>query len=62
LTDKPTFYFVSSELPVFLVFNHILDIHEFFRVILSVCEGSYKTTALYQISLFGLDDKTQSII
>jgi len=51
LTDKPTFYFVSSELPVFLVFNHILDIHESFRVISSVCEGSYKTTALYQISL-----------
>jgi len=41
------------------MFNHILDIHEFFRVISSVCEGSCQTTALYQISPFGRDDMTQ---
>ena len=36
--------------------------HEFYHVIPNVCEGSYKKSALYQISPFARDDMLQSII
>jgi len=32
------------------------DSREFYRVIPNVCEGSYRMSALYQISPFGRDD------
>jgi len=39
-----------------------LDGHKFYRVIPTICEGSYTVSALFQISPFGLDVKIKLII